>query len=133
MEKSLRENHSNLDFYLSNYKILNLDKFKLQNNYVVFSGIGNHHTFVDMLIKNKFKIIHDFEFPDHHNYNKNEINKIIDFAFKNNCEILTTEKDYLRLNEKLKLKINYIKINLEVKEIEKLKKILIELIHNENS
>ena len=45
MEKSLRENHSNLDFYLSNYKILNLDKFKLQNNYVVFSGIGNHHTF----------------------------------------------------------------------------------------
>ena len=39
MENKLRENYSNLDFYSSHYEILNLDKFKLDNNYVVFSGI----------------------------------------------------------------------------------------------
>ena len=133
MENKLRENYSNLDFYSSHYEILNLDKFKLDNNYVVFSGIGNHSTLVDMLKKNKFKLIHDFEFPDHYNYNENEINKIVNFASKNNCQILTTEKDYLRLSESLKSKIDYIKVSLEIKKIEKLRKKLIKLINNENS
>ena len=107
---------------LSHYEILNLDKFKLDNNYVVFSGIGNHSTLVDMLKKNKFKLIHDFEFPDPTTIMKMKLINC-NFASRNNCQILTTEKDYLRLSESLKSKIDYIKVSLEIKKIEKLEKI----------
>ena len=58
----------NLNFYETNYKLLNLDEFNINDNFVVFSGIGNHSTFLNMLIENKFKIIKDIEFPDHYDY-----------------------------------------------------------------
>ena len=37
-----------LNFLDSKYELLNLDKFDLDNKYVVFSGIGNHQTFIDI-------------------------------------------------------------------------------------
>ena len=118
----------NLNFFESKYKLLNLNQFDLNKKYVVFSGIGNHQTFIDMLNKNKIKIIQDFEFNDHHNYLRNDIKKIIKFASENNAKILTTEKDYLRLNKELQIGINFTKISLKISEQEKLEKSLIELI-----
>jgi len=89
---------------------------------VVFSGIGNHQTFIDMLEKNKLNIIQNFEFSDHYNYLQKDIEKIIKFASKNNAKILTTEKDYLRLSEQHKIGIDFTKISLKILEKEKLKK-----------
>ena len=71
--------------------------------------------------------IKDFEFNDHYIYEKKDIEKIIRFASENDAEILTTEKDYLRLNEQLQKGINYTKINLKISAKEKLTKKLIEL------
>ena len=127
LEEILRQDYSNLNFFESKYDLLNLNQFNLDKKYVVFSGIGNHDTFIDMLIKNKFKIIKDFEFNDHYIYEKKDIEKIIRFASENDAEILTTEKDYLRLNEQLQKGINYTKINLKISAKEKLTKKLIEL------
>ena len=124
--KDLKEilSRSNLDlnFYGSKYELLNLDQFNLDHQYVIFSGIGNHYTFLDMLKKNNFKIIYDFEFPDHYNFSYNEIYKIRQLAIKNNAQILTTQKDYLRLDPKLKSGISYTIVNLKIDQVEKLKK-----------
>ena len=128
LKEILSKNCSNLNFFDSKYKLLNLDKFDLSKKYVVFSGIGNHETFIDMLKKNNFQIIKDFEFSDHYNYVQKDITRITKFALENNAEILTTEKDYLRLSEKLQSGINFTKINLEISQIEKLKKKIIELV-----
>ena len=128
LEKILNQIYFHLNFFDSKYDPLNLDQFNLDRKYVVFSGIGNHQTFIDMLKKNNLKIIQDFEFSDHYKYFKRDIEKIVKFASENNAEILTTEKDYLRLCDELKNGINYIKINLKISEKEKLKKKLIELI-----
>ena len=128
LEKILNQIYFHLNFFESKYDPLNLDQFNLDRKYVVFSGIGNHQTFIDMLKKNNFKIIQDFEFSDHYKYFQRDIEKIVKFASENNAEILTTEKDYLRLCDELKNGINYIKINLKISEKEKLKKKLIELI-----
>ena len=133
LEKILNQKYQNLYFYESRYKPLNLDQYNLDEQYIVFSGIGNHSTFIDMLKKNKFNIIQNFEFPDHYNYSKKDISKIIKTASKNSAKILTTQKDYLRLDKELQLEIDYIKVNLEITQIKELEDKIISLINNENN
>ena len=128
LENILNLHCPDLNFLESKYELLNLNQFDLNKRYVVFSGIGNHQTFIDMLNKNEIKIIQEFEFNDHHNYLQNDIKKIIKFASENDAKILTTEKDYLRLNKELQVGINFTKISLKISEQEKLEKKLIELI-----
>ncbi len=128
LERIFSQNYSDLNFFESKYNLLNLEKFNLNDKYVIFSGIGNHQTFIDMLKKNKINIIRDFEFNDHYNYLQKDIEKIINFASKNSAKILTTEKDYLRLNDQLRTGINYTKVGLKISEKEKLINKLIKLI-----
>lgn len=128
LEELLNQNYSNLKIYESKYNPINLNTLNLNEQHVVFSGIGNHYTFIDMLKKNKIKIIKDFEFPDHYNYNQIEVENIIKFASKNNSKILTTEKDYFRLTKEQRLKIYSIKIDLKINQIDKLKDQLMEFI-----
>mgnify|MGYP001161106139 CR=1 FL=1 len=128
IKKDILKINSKINIHIGKYVALNLDEFDKNSKYLVFSGIGNHQTFIDMLKKNNLKIIQDFEFSDHYKYFKRDIEKIVKFASENNAEILTTEKDYLRLCDELKNGINYIKINFKISEKEKLKKKLIELI-----
>ena len=51
---------------------------------------------------------------------KIEIQKIIDEAERNNCEIIMTEKDYYKINSFKLGKINYLKVKLEIKEFQEL-------------
>jgi tetraacyldisaccharide 4'-kinase len=56
------------------YIPLNIDDFDKNHNYLVFSGIGNHKTFVNMLKNYKLKIIDDLEYPDHYQYSAKDLN-----------------------------------------------------------
>jgi len=128
LKKNFNQKYLDLNFFESKYELLNLNQIDFNKKYVVFSGIGNHQTFVDMLKKNKIDIIQNFEFSDHYNYLKKDIEGIVKCASKNNAKILTTEKDYLRLNKHLQAGIDYTKINLKISEKDKLKKKILELI-----
>ena len=78
------------------------------------------------MVKNYgFDIIADMEFPDHYKYSENDINKIIDKANKLNCEILTTEKDFIRMDYPNKNKFKFLKSELKIIDEEKLIKYLI--------
>jgi len=109
------------------YVPMNIDEFDKNQNYLAFSGIGNHKTFIDMLQNNKLKIINDLEYPDHYQYSKKDIDEIIYNAKKSNAKIITTEKDYLRLNNFDINKISYIKSSLKILDENNLMKKLIEL------
>jgi tetraacyldisaccharide 4'-kinase len=109
------------------YVPLNIEYFNKEENYLVFSGIGNHRTFVNMLKNNSLNIIVDLEYPDHFQYSKKKINEIINKAKKYNAKIITTEKDYLRLDSFDREKILYIKSTLEILDEKKFTKILIDL------
>ena len=43
-----------------------------------------------------------------------ELEKLINEAKKNNAILITTEKDYLRINKRFQSSINYLKINLKI-------------------
>ena len=113
------------------YVPLNINDFDKDQNYLAFSGIGNHKTFIDMLKNNNLKIVDNLEFPDHYEYSKKDLIDITHNAKKNNAKIITTEKDYLRLDSFDKADILHIKSNLEIFDEENLKKMLIDL--NENN
>ena len=93
---------------------MNLKKFDRKKKYLYFCGIGNPEEFENTLKKYKFKISKKFKFPDHHNFNNEEINKIKRVAKENKLEIITTEKDYQRLSKKNKKNVKYLKIELKI-------------------
>ena len=111
--------NSNANIYVGRYTPQNLDKLDIKENYLVFSGIGNHKTFLSMLKINNYNIIKDIEFPDHYNYSKNDIDKIITISKDLNCKILTTEKDFIRLKNYMTDKIQFISSKLEILNEEK--------------
>ena len=96
------------------YVPLNLNEFDKKEKYLVFSGIGNHQSFVSMLKSNGLNIIKDLEFPDHYNYSDQIIYDITSQAKKLNCKILTTEKDFLRLKGNNSNEIKFIKSELKI-------------------
>ena len=69
--------NSKINIHLGKYEIINLNEFKKEDDYLVFSGIGNHSTFIAMLKEHGFNIKKDFEFSDHYKYSENDLNKIV--------------------------------------------------------
>ncbi len=124
LKRYLLKKNKNLKIFKGNY-ILNHSIKKLQNkNFVAFSGIGNHKTFIKTLKKNRIKVIKSLNFPDHYNYKDKDISKIREIAKKYNCKIITTEKDFLRLSKKNKKNINFLKIKININNNINFKKII---------
>ena len=104
-----------IKIFIANYVPLNLDTLNKKHDYLIFSGIGNPETFKKTLIANNINIVEFLQFPDHYNYTNNDIKKIKLKAKKLNTKILTTEKDYLRLNKSNAENINFFKVKLNIK------------------
>ena len=120
IKKDIYKLNPNINLYIGKYVPLNIEKFNLDKNYLVFSGIGNHQTFISMLKEYRFNVVKDIEFPDHYEYKNSDINKIQKLSDNLNCQIITTEKDYLRLDKEKILNINFIKSELKILDEEKL-------------
>ena len=120
IKKHIYKINPNINLYIGKYVPLDIEKFNKDKNYLVFSGIGNHQTFISMLREYKFNVVKDIEFPDHYKYNNFDINKIQKLSDNLNCQIITTEKDYLRLDKEKIPNINFIKSELKILDEEKL-------------
>ena len=120
IKKEIYKINSKINIHLGKYEPLNLGEFKKEDNYLIFSGIGNHQTFLNMLKNCGLNILKDLEFPDHYNYTKNDLEEIYNKANNLNCKIITTEKDFFRLKDKNKDKIKFIKSELKIIDEEKL-------------
>ena len=114
-----------IKIFEANYKITNLKKFNTKNKYLVFSGIGNPLEFEETLKKSKIKIFKHIIFPDHYKLSFTDIKKIKQKAKKENLRIITTEKDYMRLNKTDKININFVKVKLKIKNLKNFYKFLI--------
>ena len=121
----LKSINKKLRIFEGKYKPLNLKKFNLKKKYLMFCGIGNPHEFEQTLIKHKFNISKKIIFPDHHKLTNFDLTKLKDYAKKENLTLITTEKDFFRLNKFQRKNINYLKIKLEIKDKIKLKKIIL--------
>ena len=121
----IKQINNNINTFETFYKPSNLKEFDNNEDYVAFSGIGNSENFYNIMIENKFKIIKKFSFPDHYVYSNNDLTKILNYAKKNNARVITTEKDFFRLNPNMAQDIKYLKLDLIIPDEKKLINILI--------
>jgi tetraacyldisaccharide 4'-kinase len=121
----IKQINNNINIFETFYKPSNLKEFDNNVDYVAFAGIGNSENFYNTMIENKLKVIKKFSFPDHYTYSNNDLTKILNYAKNNNAKVITTEKDYLRLNPNLAQEIKYLKLDLIIPDQKKLINILI--------
>ena len=121
----LKSINKNLKIFEGKYRPLNLKNFDLRKKYLMFCGIGNPHEFEQTLIKYHFNICKKIIYPDHHKFTNIDLKKLEYKAQKKNLTLVTTEKDFFRLNKIQRKNIKCLKIKLEIKDKKNLKKILI--------
>ena len=106
-------NHK-IEIFNTSYEITNLKKLDLSKKYLMFSGIGNPNDFKKILQKNKFNIADEIIYPDHFNYNQKDIDYIKNRAKKNNLQIITTEKDFVKISKLGDNNIDFVEIDLKI-------------------
>ncbi len=120
-EEKLKKINIKIKIYYSQYipeKKEGYEKKKI----IAFAGIGNPNNFYNLLEKNNLNVVKKISFPDHYFYTKKELDTIMELAKKDNCEIITTEKDFIRIqnmknyNEYQKIKPYKVKLKIFNKE-----------------
>ena len=103
----------NIQSFNTNLKITKHLKTK-QTSFLAFCALANPMKFYETLEKNNFKVNSTKSFPDHYDYSLRELTKLIDYAEKNDLDIITTEKDYFRIfHHKLK-KIKDLSVKIDI-------------------
>ena len=116
-EQKILKIQKDLKIYYSNYKPLNIQEFK-NKKLLVISGIGNPENFFRILKDNQMNIQKKMVYPDHYEFTKNEMLKIIEYAKKNDFQIVMTEKDYYKIKDFSLENIKYLKVKLEIEKEE---------------
>ena len=127
IESKIYNKNKEIKIYYTKYKATNINEFK-NKNILAFAGIGNPVNFFDLLKKNNINITEEKKFPDHYNYSQKELEDLVNKAKEKNSILLTTEKDYFRINQKYKKNINFLKIKVEIENkdrfVEEIKKVI---------
>lgn len=127
IEEVIYEFSPKTKIFYTQYKLINLENIK-NKKVLAFAGIGNPNNFFDLLKKNNVEVVEKVHFPDHHNFTKKDIMELNSKADNLNAYLITTEKDYVRLNDEDKKNIGCIKIELLINNkdefINDLKKII---------
>tara|TARA_B100000900_G_scaffold329755_1_gene290192 strand:- start:593 stop:1543 length:951 start_codon:yes stop_codon:yes gene_type:complete len=114
IKNTIRKINSKIQIFSSYYEIKNLSDLDKKCNYLIFSGIGDPSSFKEILSENNINVVKEIIYPDHYNYKKKDIRKILGMAKKINAKVLTTEKDFVKISDEEKLKINNLEIELKI-------------------
>ena len=110
IEKEIKTINPNIEIIYSENKIENIETL-VNKNFIAFAGIGNPYSFFNALLDNKINIIKQFIFPDHFQFTEKNYKILFQEAEKNNCNLITTEKDHVRITKQFKEKIYYTKLS----------------------
>tara|TARA_B100000780_G_C21116145_1_gene451590 strand:+ start:969 stop:1910 length:942 start_codon:yes stop_codon:yes gene_type:complete len=116
----IKKYNQHIKIFESHYIPTNIDQFDTEENYVIFSGIGNPETFIETITRYKLNIVKKITFPDHYHYTQKDIDKIRLQAKNLKAKIITTEKDYVKIDTNINDDIKFLKIELKIKNEKKL-------------
>jgi tetraacyldisaccharide 4'-kinase len=94
-----------------------------------FAGIGHPDKFFNMLRELGCDVIKSTPFADHHIYEDTEVSLLVEAAKSDKALLLTTEKDYVRLDRKWHIVVKPISISLTWENEPPLKTLLEPIIH----
>ena len=104
-----------IKIFYSKYKIKNVKNLQ-DKEITAFAGIGNPSNFFDLLKENNLNLKKTYSFPDHYNYSQRDFEKIIG---DNSMKVVTTEKDYYRMNDEQKKNCDCVIVDLEIENKDK--------------
>ncbi len=84
--------------------------------YFAFSGLAYNLKFFNSLIKENINVKITKEFSDHYRYKEKDIIKLIKIADQNNLNLVTTEKDFVKIPKEFHKKIGFVPIKVEFKK-----------------
>ena len=127
IENKIFSKNKEIKIFYAKYRAQNINECK-NKKVIAFAGIGNPENFFNLLKDNKIDIVEEIKFPDHHKYSEETLENLINKAKENNTILLTTEKDYFRIDENYKQNINFLKIEVEIENrnqfIDEIKKVI---------
>ena len=112
-ENEIYSKNKEIKIFYTEHKSQNISEFR-NKKVIAFAGIGNPINFFNLLKENNIDVIEEKEFPDHYNYSEKELKNLISRAKEKNAILVTTEKDYFRINKNYKKNINLLKIVVEI-------------------
>jgi tetraacyldisaccharide 4'-kinase len=80
---------------------------------LAFAGIGRPQKFYDLLRQQGLTILASFDFPDHHIFHASEILLLQERAQAEQAVLVTTEKDWVRLDPPLREAVVPVRVQLE--------------------
>jgi tetraacyldisaccharide 4'-kinase len=110
IEKKIKTISPNVEIIYAKNRIENIETFK-NKNFIAFTGIGNPYSFFNALIDSNIKIIKQIIYPDHFQFTEKNYKTLFQEAENNNCNLITTEKDWVRIKEQFKDKVYYTKLS----------------------
>ena len=111
IENQIYKKNRNVKIFYSKYKPVNIDRFK-DKKICAFAGIGNPSNFFDLLRENKLNLINTIPFPDHWKFSISDYEYLLSEG--KDAVLLTTEKDYFRIDDSYKKNIEFLKIELDI-------------------
>jgi tetraacyldisaccharide 4'-kinase len=113
IENEILKKDKTIKIFYTKYKAQNINEFK-NEKVVCFAGIANPDSFFNLLKDNNINILEKISFPDHYNYSDNELENLVNKAKENNATLLTTEKDFFRIEENRRKNIKHLKIKVTI-------------------
>ena len=127
IESKILKNNNLIKIFYFNYEPIDINIFR-NKKVICFAGIGNPKNFFDLLKENEINILEEISFPDHYNYSIADLDNLIKKAKQKDSILLTTEKDYLRINKDYRKNIDCLKIKVEIEKkdkfIDEIKKVI---------
>ena len=115
--KKIRTYNKKIKVFSGNYILKNKKNFSKNINYLAFCGIGTPENFFKFLKDNKINIKKKIIFPDHYNYKESDIDELKSLAKQNNLKLLTTEKDFIKVNKFKNFDVKKTEVDLKINKV----------------
>ena len=92
--------------------------------YIAFAGIANPDKFFVTLHQSGYDVVEMERFPDHYNYKENDVAILLEKAKKHKAALITTEKDFVRLNKQQQGHVEVLPVEIKWRDESAIKEIL---------
>ncbi len=122
-EQKIKKHNSKIEFVYYKYEATNINEFK-NKKLIALAGIGNPDNFFNFLEDYKLNIIKKLRYPDHYSFSKKNLDNLLQLKIKYNAKLVTTEKDYMRIDPQYINEFDFIPIKIRLQSANDLTKIL---------
>ncbi len=100
---------------------------------LAFAGIGRPEKFHSGLRQAGCAVVKMVGFADHHTYQESDIHRLIEEAKRHDAELVTTEKDFVRIPASLRAGIRTVPLTLSFDEPDALTSRILSLLHDKKN